>query len=86
VDGQDEEPGAVAAGSFSVGDRVRICPGTSDDRWGTIVEDFGDDAGYSVVIGDHHIADASRRWAVSVDDGNLVFLDTAEMAQPNDVD
>ena len=82
----DEDADAVSAtaamGDFAVGDRVRVYPGTSDERAGIIVEDFGEDVGYGVDIGSHHIADASRRWAVTLDDGNLVFVDSFQLGQP----
>jgi hypothetical protein len=71
---------AAAAADFAVGARVRVNPGSSDERSGIIVEDFGDDAGFGVDIGDQHIADASRRWAVTLDDGNLVFVDSFQLA------
>ena len=69
-----------ATADFAVGTRVRVYPGSTDERAGIIVEDFGDDAGYGVDIGDHHIADASRRWAITLDDGNLVFVDSVQLA------
>ena len=76
----DTKSGPAAMAGFVVGDRVRVYPGSSDERSGVIVEDFGDDAGYSVDVGGQHIADASRRWAITLDDGNLVFADTFQLA------
>jgi hypothetical protein len=35
-----------------------------------------------VDIGTVHIADAARRWAVTLDDGNLVFVDSFQLGQP----
>jgi hypothetical protein len=70
----------VATADFAVGGRVRVYPGSSDERSGIIVEDFGDDAGYGVDIGGQHIADASCRWAITLDDGNLVFVDSFQLA------
>ena len=70
---------AAAMIDFAVGGRVRVYPGTSDERWGIIVEDFGEDAGYGVDVGSQHIADASRRWAITLDDGGLVFVDSSEL-------
>ena len=32
-------------------------------------------SGYPVDIGEHHIVDAARRWAVRLSDGSLVFVD-----------
>jgi hypothetical protein len=77
VDATSDKAGTA---DFAVGARVRVYPGSSDERSGIIVEDFGDDAGYDVDIGNHHIADASRRWAITLDDGNLVFVDSFQLA------
>lgn len=70
----------VVRADFAVGGRVRVYPGSSDERSGIIVDDFGDDAGYGVDIGGQHIANASRRWAITLDDGNLVFVDSFQLA------
>ena len=64
---------------FSVGQRVRVYPGSRDQRLGVIVEDFGDAPGYAVIIGETRIAEASRRWAIELDDGNLIFADTTDL-------
>jgi hypothetical protein len=55
--------------------RVLVYPGTDHEKSGVVVEDFADTAGKAVVIGDHKIVDAARRWAVALDDGGLVFVD-----------
>ncbi|WP_102144773.1 hypothetical protein [Mycobacterium hubeiense] len=55
---------------------VIVFPGTSDETRGVVIEDFGDMAGKPVDIGDQHVADPARRWAVSLDDGRLVFVDS----------
>jgi hypothetical protein len=59
---------------------VRVYPGTDRERLGVVVEDFGDSAGQRVHIGQHQIADAARRWAVRLGDGDLVFADSSELA------
>ncbi|WP_428338855.1 hypothetical protein [Mycobacterium sp.] len=64
---------------FAVGHRVRIYPGSTDERAGVIVEDFGDAGGHAVTVFNTRIAEAARRWAVSLDDGGLVFIDTIDM-------
>jgi hypothetical protein len=56
--------------------RVRVHPGTDDEGGGLVVDDFGDSAGYSVDIGDSHIADPARRWAVLLDTGSLTFVNS----------
>lgn len=54
---------------------VIVYPGTSDEGRGVVVEDFGDMAGKPVDVGEKHVADPARRWAVRLDDGRLVFVD-----------
>ena len=58
--------------------RVRVDPGTDDEVGGTVVEDFGDMAGHAVDIGDRIVGPA-RRWAVAVDAGGLVFVDSDQL-------
>ncbi|OOK65330.1 hypothetical protein BZL29_7795 [Mycobacterium kansasii] len=64
---------------FALGQRVRVYPGSSDERLGTVVEDFGDSSGHAVIIGNARIAEPSRRWAIELDDGNLIFADTVDL-------
>lgn len=68
---------------LGVGDRTRIYPGTDEEQAGVVVEDFGTEAGHPVDIGEQRIADPARRWAVSLDDGNLVFVDDADIVADN---
>jgi hypothetical protein len=58
--------------------RVRVYPGTDGEVSGTVVEDFGDMAGQAVDIGDR-IVGAARRWAVTLDAGGLVFVDSDQL-------
>ena len=58
--------------------RVRVYPGTDGEVGGTVVEDFGDMAGQAVNIGDHIVGPA-RRWAVVLDAGGLVFVDSDQL-------
>ena len=58
--------------------RVRVDPGTDDEVGGTVVEDFGDLAGHAVDIGDRMVGPA-RRWAVALDAGGLVFVDSDQL-------
>lgn len=69
---------------FAVGHRVRVYPGSSDERLGVIVEDFGSSAGVGVIVGSTRIAEPSRQWAIQLDDGGLVFVDTADLADTHD--
>jgi hypothetical protein len=59
--------------------RVRVYPGTDREVRGTVVEDFGDMAGHAVDIADNHIVGAARRWAVALDAGGLVFVDSDQL-------
>jgi hypothetical protein len=58
--------------------RVRVYPGT--EVGGTVVEDFGDLAGQAVDIGENHMVGRARRWAVALDGGGLVFVDSDQLA------
>jgi hypothetical protein len=58
--------------------RVRVYPGTDGEVGGTVVEDFGDLAGQAVDIGER-IVDPARRWAVVLDAGGLVFVDSDQL-------
>lgn len=60
---------------IAVGARVRVSLDADNESRGEVVDDFGDSAGYAVDIGNHHIVDPARRWAVRLDSGDLVFVD-----------
>ena len=66
-------------GQFSVNKRVRVYPGTEAESRGVIVEDFGEMAAQSVDLGGQHFADPARRWAVALDTGGLVFVDSDQL-------
>ncbi len=59
--------------------RVRVYPGTDGEVGGTVVEDFGDLAGHAVDIGENRIAGPARRWAVALDAGGVVFVDSDQL-------
>jgi len=59
--------------------RVRVYPHTEAEALGVVVEDFGDTAGYGVDIGTQHFANPARRWAVQLDNGELVFVNSADI-------
>ena len=63
--------------TVAVNVRVRVSPGTDGEIRGTVVEDFGDMAGYAV--GENHIVGPARRWAVALDAGGLVFVDSDQL-------
>ena len=62
---------------------VRVYPDTPREVTGIVVEDFGDISGEAVDVGEHHIVDAARRWAVQLADGTLAFVDDADVALIN---
>lgn len=64
---------------FAVGARVRVHPGTDTESLGVILEDFGETSGLEVRVGANQIANAARRWAVALDDGTLVFVNSDEI-------
>lgn len=64
----------------AVDTRVRVYPGTDAECLGVVVDDFGEIAGHAVDIGTNHIADPARRWAVRLDTGTLVFVDSDHIA------
>jgi hypothetical protein len=70
------------AGDNPVAVNVRVCvyPGTDSEVRGTVVEDFGDLAGHAVDIGEKRIVGPARRWAVVLDAGGLVFVDSDQLA------
>jgi hypothetical protein len=57
----------------------RVHPGTERERLGQVVEDFGEMGGHIVDKSQTHIAGSARRWAVMVDDGSLVFVDSDQL-------
>ena len=72
--------GDTGDSSVAVNVRVRVYPGTDGEVGGTVVEDFGDLAGHAVDAGENHIVGAARRWAVALDAGGLVFVDSDQLA------
>lgn len=67
-------------GPFALRQSVRVYPGTPDEKRGVVVEDFGDIAGLGVDVAGKQIVGPSRRWAVQLDTGELVFVDTDQLA------
>ncbi len=59
---------------------VRVYPDTPREVTGIVIDDFGDISGQAVDVGEHHIVDAARRWAVQLADGTLAFVDDADVA------
>ena len=72
--------GDTGESSLAVNVRVRVHPGTDDEVSGTVLEDFGDLAGHAVDIGENQMVGPARRWAVALDTGGLVFVDSDKLA------
>lgn len=68
-----------ADAQVTLGARVRVHPGTDTESAGVIVEDFGDMSGLGAAVGANQIAKLPRRWAVALDDGTLVFVDSDQI-------
>ena len=64
---------------FSVDSAVRVYPETDRESRGVIVEDFGDIAGVEVRVGNRHIVGPAKRWAVCLESGELVFVDSDQL-------
>jgi hypothetical protein len=77
--GANGTPGDTGDSPVAVNVRVCVYPGTDAEVRGSVVEDFGDMAGQAVDIGENHIAGPARRWAVLLDTGDLVFVDTGQL-------
>ena len=71
--------GDTGESRVAVNVRVRVYPRTDGEVGGTVVEDFGDLAGHAVDIGENHIVGPARRWAVALDAGGLVFVDSDQL-------
>ena len=50
------------------------------DTLGQLAEAFVAAQGIEIVVGEQKIVDAARRWAVSLGDGSLVFVDSGDLA------
>ncbi len=68
-----------AADPVGVGTRVRVHPGTDAEMGGVVVDDFGDISGHAVQIGEQQFVAPARRWAVTLDAGELVFVDSGDL-------
>lgn len=75
----NEMIGEERAAGVTVGARVRVYPGTDAEDHGVVVEDFGEMPYSPVDVGGQHIADAARRWAVTLDTGTVLFIDSDDL-------
>lgn len=67
------------AAELAVNSPVMVYPETDQQQGGVIVEDFGAEAGQAVEVGSNRIAPAARRWAVRLNSGDLVFVDSDQL-------
>jgi hypothetical protein len=65
---------------LAVNTPVVVFPGTAEQQGGVIIEDFGDSAGHAVDVGANRIVSAARRWAVRLNSGDLVFVDSHQLS------
>lgn len=79
IKGANGTAGDTGDSRVAVNVRVHVYPGTDGEVAGTVVEDFGDLAGQAVDIGENRIARPARRWAVALDAGGLVFVDSDQL-------
>ena len=75
----NEITGEESAARVAVDTRVRVYPGTDTEDHGIVVEDFGEMPYSPVDVGEQHIADAARRWAVMLDTGTVLFVDSDDL-------
>lgn len=73
-----ERPGDTGRG-VTVQARVRVYPGTDAEARGVVVQDFGDTVGYGLDAADRPTDDRACRWAVMLDEGDLVLVDTEDL-------
>ena len=78
--GASGSTGDTGDSRVAVNVRVRVYPGSDGEVRGIVVEDFGDLAGHEVDIGEDHVVGQARRWAVALDAGGLVFVDSDQLA------
>ena len=67
------------AAELAVNSPVLVYPETEQQQGGVIIEDFGPSAGQAVEVGSNQIAAAARRWAVRLNSGELVFVNSEEL-------
>jgi hypothetical protein len=78
-DNANSGDGETAPDGVTVTARVCVYPSTEKEAHGVVVDDFGDGVGIPVEIGGDVIAGPARRWAVMLDDDNLVFVDSHQL-------
>jgi hypothetical protein len=71
--------GGDAPAGVGITARVRVFPSSDREVHGVVVDDFGDLVGIPVDIGENRIAGPARRWAVMLDDDNLLFVDSHDL-------
>ena len=65
---------------MSVDMHVLVYPGSAEETHGIVIEDFGDLPFQAIEVSDTQIAPAVRRWAVTLDSGELIFVNSDQLA------
>jgi hypothetical protein len=78
-DGEAPSDDGDAPAGVGITTRVRVFPKSDREVHGVVVDDFGDMVGVPVEIGGNRIAGPARRWAVMLDDDNLLFVDSDDL-------
>lgn len=78
---ENPSPSSASASSLTVGTRVHVRNGNGNEgESGTIIEDFGR---HTTAVPAHGNSPRSlpplRRWGIALDDGRLVFADSAQL-------
>ena len=72
--------GSSSSSQLAVNAPVVVFAGTAEQQGGVIVEDFGASAGQAVDVGTNRIVGPARRWAVRLNSGDLVFVDSHQLS------
>ncbi|HET7666084.1 MAG TPA: hypothetical protein VFK56_08450 [Mycobacterium sp.] len=72
-------PGKDENAQLTVNMRVRVYPDSGAESRGLVAEDFGEMQAHAVDLGGQHFADPARRWAVVLDTGDLVFVNSSQL-------
>ena len=72
-------PGKDENAQLAVNMRVRVYPDSDAESRGLVAEDFGEMQAHAVDLGGQHFADPARRWAVVLDTGDLVFVNSSQL-------
>ena len=75
----NEITGEESAARVAVGTRVRVYPGTDAEDQASSWKISARCRIPQLMLADQHIADAARRWAVTLDTGTVLFIDSDDL-------